>query len=357
MVKAMAVLAALGALGALVGGQLAFGGSSQAASWTVWVGEQKKAPAGTPKMTSLNQYFPGRLTVNAGDKVTFSSVGFHTVTYQGGKPVPAFLTTPQGEVYADIADSAGQPFFFNGEQKFAYNVPHFAPSGPKTISRGTFASSGAIFAQKPNKPVSATYAFPQTGKFKLLCNFHPGMEMVVDVKPKGASVPATPEEILAKAQADTAAAWASAKALVAQKPPVNTIYMGVDGRKQSGGRTTVLDFVPNLTTVKAGATVKFVVAAPSEAHNAAFGSPKYLEKLVGQVDLFPGPPNSPNQLNPFFIYGSDPPGTPFEGGTMHGNGFYSTPLADLVKGPAPELVPGHVHEGWEVPLHLHAPRA
>ena len=64
---------------------LAFAGSAQAASWKVLVGEQTKPPAGTPKGTTLNQYFPGRIEVNAGDKVTFQSRGFHTVSYLGGK--------------------------------------------------------------------------------------------------------------------------------------------------------------------------------------------------------------------------------------------------------------------------------
>ena len=68
MKKAAVVLAGFGVL---VFAQLAFGGADQAATWNVAVGEQSKPPAGTPKGTSLNQFFPGRLTVNAGDKVTF----------------------------------------------------------------------------------------------------------------------------------------------------------------------------------------------------------------------------------------------------------------------------------------------
>ena len=159
---------ALAALGVLITSQLAFGGTDQTASWTVLVGEQKKAPAGTPKQTFLNQFFPGQLTINAGDKVTFSSVGFHTASYTGGKPFP-FLLLPKGKVYEGILDSAGQPFFFGGEQKFEYGLGLFVPAGPKTISRGRFASSGVIVAQDPKKPVTATYTFPQAGKFKMVC--------------------------------------------------------------------------------------------------------------------------------------------------------------------------------------------
>jgi len=346
------------ALGALVTVQLAFGGTDQAGSWTVFVGEQKKAPAGTPKQTFLNQFFPGQLTINAGDKVTFSSVGFHTASYTSGKPFPPFLLLPKGKVYENIVDSAGQPFFFDGEQKFEYGLGLFAPAGPKTITRGKFASSGVIGAQNPKKPVTATYTFPQAGKFKMVCLIHPpDMAMNIVVKPKGGSVP-TAEDVAARAQKELDAAWATGKALVAQKPPANTIYMGVESAKTPGGRRTVLDFVPNLTTVKAGTKVTFVVKAPTEAHNAAFGPLKYLRKLFKQTDLFPMGPNSPNQVTLFFVFGSDPPGTPYEGGTMHGNGFYATPLLDAIKGRAtPELDQGDLHQTGEVPLHLPAPRA
>ena len=335
MAKTVAVITVLGAL---LTAQLALGGSSQTSSWTVWVGEQTKPPAGTPKGTSLNQFFPGRLTVNAGDKVTFSNFGFHTVSYLAGKAPQPFLGPAKGEVYEGITDSAGQPFFFDGEQKFTYNAAFVAkPFGPKVIATAP-ASTGPIPAASLKKPSTATYAFPKTGKFKLLCLIHPKMEMTVTVRPKGAAVD-SPEAVAAKAKAETAAAWEKAKALVALRPPKNTIYMGVDSAQASGGRTTILDFVPNLTTVKVGTKVRFLVKAPTEGHNVGFGPLKYMEKLMKQTELFPfGPPNPPNQVTPFFIYGSDPPGTAYAGSSMHGNGFYATPIADGIAGAPPNSV-------------------
>ena len=249
----------LAGLAVLICAQLAFGGADQATTWNVAVGEQSKPPAGTPKGTSLNQFFPGRLNVNAGDKVTFSNLGFHTVTYLAGRPFQPFLGPAKGEVYEGISDSTGQPFFFDGEQKFTYNAAFVAkPFGPKVIATKQ-ASSGPIPAQNPRKPVQVTYGFPKVGKFKLLCVIHPMMEMTVTVKPKGAAVE-TPEAVVARAKAETDAAWAKADALVALKPPKNTIYMGVESAQASGGRTTVLDFVPSLTTVKVGTRVKFVAS-------------------------------------------------------------------------------------------------
>lgn len=331
MAKAVLVLAGFGVL---VFAQLAFGGAEQAATWNVAVGEQGKPPAGTPKGTSLNQFFPGRLTVNAGDKVTFTNFGFHTVTNLG-RSIPEFLGPAKGEVYEGPADAAGEPFFFDGRQKFAYNADLFKRFGGTAIT-GKPVSSGPIPAQSPKKPVKVTFSFPKTGSFKLLCVIHPKMEMLVAVKPKGAAVPSTPDEVVSQAESETEAAWSKAEALTKLKPPRNTIYMGVDSAQASGGRTTLLDFVPSLTTVKVGTRVRFVVKAPTEAHNVGFGPVKYMDKLMKTTDLFPfGPPNPPNQVTPFFIYGSDPPGTPYEGSSMHGNGFYATPLADGIALPPP----------------------
>ena len=60
-----------------------------------------------------------------------------------------------------------------------------------------------IVAQNPKKPVTATYTFPQVGKFKMVCLIHPpDMAMNVVVKPKGAAVPTT-EEVAARAQEET----------------------------------------------------------------------------------------------------------------------------------------------------------
>ena len=108
--------------------QLAFGGADQAVTWNVAVGEQGKPPAGTPKGTSLNQFFPGRLTVNAGDKVTFSNLGFHTVTYLAGKPFPAFLGPAKGEVYEGIVGLDAGSRSSSTASRSSPTTPHSSPS-------------------------------------------------------------------------------------------------------------------------------------------------------------------------------------------------------------------------------------
>ena len=344
MRKAAVVLVGLGVL---VFAQFALGGADQTATWNVAVGEQGRPPAGTPKGATLNQFFPAKIAIHAGDKVTFTSFAFHTVSYWAGKPPPLPLGPAPGAKYEGITGADGQPFSFDGMQAFAYNLEHFGPVGPKTISGKTPASAGALFATSPKKPGKATFTFPQPGAFKLICNLHPGMDLNVVVKPKGAAVQ-TAEEVAAETKAQTDTAWAQARSLAATKPPKNTVIMGIDGRKTPGGRLTILDFLPNLTTVKVGSTVNFVVRAPSEIHNVGLGPLKYLDTFMKQTDLFPTGPGSKNQVTPVFVYGTDAKGTPFDG-RNHGNGFFATSLADGLRGGLPNTMrvtftqPGKYH--------------
>jgi plastocyanin len=337
MRKAAIAVAALGVV--LFGVQVAYGGTSQAASWTVLVGEQTRAPAGTPKQTTLNQFFPARIRINAGDKVTFNSFGFHTVSY-GGKPAQIFIPDPQKATYEGINDAAGQPYYFDGLPKFIYNVPALSPYGGTTIVGKKPVSAGVV-SSDGKKPATATFTFPKVGFYTMLCKIHPGMKMQVVVKPEGEPVPSA-DEVAAQAKAETDAAWAKADALAATKPRGKTIAMGV------GGSTTILDFFPAVTRVKAGDTVLFANKAPSEIHDVLLGPIKYADKFFKQTDFFPQGPKGKNQVTPVFLYGTDPKPYSYDK-TVHGNGFFVTPITDGAPGGLPSgtritfAAPGKYH--------------
>jgi plastocyanin len=307
---------------------LVVGGTANAATWTMHVGEQSRPPAGTPKQTTLNQFFPGRLQVNAGDKVTFRGFAFHTVSYLGGKlqGLPPALPDPQKALYEGITDADGAEFYFNGLMKFVNNLAVFAPAGPKTIS-GKTPTNTLVFSPNGKKPGLETYTFPKVGQYAVICQIHPGMKAVVEVKAKGAQVQ-TPEDVQGVQKVETDAAWAKAKVLANTKVPPRTVYMGI------GGKTSLLDFKPDVLRVKAGTTVNFVVKAPSESHNVAFGPLKYMEKFQKETDLFPMGPGQPNQVTPVFVYGTDPAPHTYDG-TNHGNGFFVTPIRDGAPGGLP----------------------
>jgi plastocyanin len=311
-------------------------GTAGAATWQVNLGQTTRPPAGTPKEAFLNQFFPGKLQVNVGDKVRFTSATFHTATFLAGTPRAAlFLPDPAGSKYEGINDAAGNPFWFNGLAKLIYNVPAFGPAGGPAIPAKGPVSTGVLSPGPSGKPVSATLAFTKAGTYKLVCNVHPGMEGTVVVRAKGVPVP-TAATVKRVTEAETAAAWAKAAPLAATKTPANTVYMGV------GGKTTLLAMLPKQLQVKPGTTVSFVNKAPSEPHNVVFGPKKYIEGLMKKVDLLPTGPGSPNQAPPFFPYGSEAGGTYTYDGTNHGNGFLTTWLTDNQPGVPPRGLPGAV---------------
>jgi plastocyanin len=313
-------------------GALAVAGTAQAANWPVALGEQARPPAGTPKGATLNQFMPNRLVVAAGDTVTFSSFTFHTATYTAGKAPPAlFVPDPKKGTYSDIQDAADNDFYFNGLPKLIYNPLAFGPFGGTAVDGKTSLSTGALSPTGPRKPATATWTFRKAGTYRLICTLHPGMQMDVVVRQGAAPLPQTPTQVRAEILKEQAAGWAKIKAEVtATNPPANTVYAGV------GAGATTLSYYPNVLRVKAGTTVTFVTKSPSEVHNVAFGPLPYLNKLAKEVDLLPTGPGSPNQVAPYFPYGSEPKGQYTYDGQNHGNGFLATPLtAGSAKVPLP----------------------
>jgi plastocyanin len=176
------------------------------------------------------------------------------------------------------------------------------------------------------------------------------MQGKVIVRPAAAPI-ASAKAQRAKAAKQLAAGLAAAKVLAEKTPPdPSTVYAGV------GGRTTLLTFLPNTLTVKAGTTVTFVNDSPSEPHNVAFGPRDWLGPYEQQVDLFPiGPPGqpAPNQFAPQYVYGSDPPGAYTYTGTNHGNGVLMTPLMDDQPGDPPNGLPGSFQVTFTTPGTYH----
>jgi plastocyanin len=301
-------------------------GQAAAANYQVMLGEQQpcgfipcKGVSGVPKGTTLDMFLPGKVTINAGDSITYSSATFHTVSY-GKQPQPLLLPDPAKGVYASLKDASGAPFYFVGQKKFIYNPLAFGPYGPKTITGAPTSSGGLSPAGPKAKPATFTYTFPKAGTYKMFCNVHPGMTGTVVVKPAGTAVPMSPAQVSAAGLQGVNAAWTKAKAAAAAKPPANTVIMG------AGNGATLLAFLPQTLHVKAGTTVTFVNKAPQEVHNVTFGPKKYILGLQKTTDLFPTGPSGPNQVSPFLIYGSEPKGKYTYDGKNHGNGYLATPL-------------------------------
>jgi plastocyanin len=318
---------------------LAFAGQAGAANYKVWAGPGflKAAPAGVPETADANLFFPRRLEVHVGDTVTFKSDGFHTATYLGTRKAtefPIFAPAPDKSTYSGIADVAGSPFYFNGLGKFAYNVPALAPIGSNVISGGADVHSSGVLDKK-----GYTFKFTKPGDYVFRCLIHPMMTVHVVVKPKAARV--QPASRLLKADAaELNSAVATAKKLDKVAPEAaNTIYAGV-GKQVPGGSIELMAFKPQKLRVKVGTTVTFQLNSPMEIHNMVFGPLDYLKQSFETLDLVPQGPGQPNQVWPYFFYGTDPAqaGGYTYSGTNHGNGFFATPLLGPVGSPLPQTV-------------------
>jgi plastocyanin len=309
---------------------LLWAGTAGATTWSMALGEQGRAPQGTPKGATLNQFFPRSIQIQPGDKVRFTSATFHTSTYLGGSAAPPpVMPDPAGAKYENVLGFDSGRFWFNGLPKFLYNTQHFGPVGGTVIAGKGFRNSGAITANQRGKPQGVTFTYPQAGSFKMVCLLHPGMSGTVVVKPKASAVQ-SPAAVKARATREVAAGWAKARRLARTAVPPGTVYAGVGSNP-----ATLLSFLPARLSVKVGATVNFVVKDPSEIHNMAWGEATWLKAFQDAQDLFPFRPGAPNQFLPVFIYGSEPPGGYVHRIANHGNGFLATPLLDAQPGDPP----------------------
>ena len=316
---------------------LGLAGQAGAANVVVWAGPGflKAAPAGAPKTADANLFFPQRVLVHVGDTVTFKSQEFHTATYLGTHKAgafPIFAPAADKSSYSSINAAAGNPFYFNGHQKFAYNVPQvFAPVGSNIVGGGDVHSSGILDKK------GYTYKFTKPGDYVFHCLVHPDMTVHVVVKPSTAAVTSASQLLKANA-AELNSAIATAKKIDKLAPQApNTIYAGV-GKKVSGGSIELMTFKPQKLTVKVGTTVTFQLDSPMEIHNLVIGPKAYLTQSFKTLDLIPQGPGKPNQVWPFFFYGTDAPQAgvfTYAGATSHGNGFFATPLVGPAGSPLP----------------------
>ena len=299
-------------------------GASAATTKVVTAGTPPAAQKVFQKLQSdVNAFFPGSVTVHAGDSVRFVPAGFHNVDIpaRGGKPI-AFVS-PQGPI-SGAKDPAGADYWFNGQPNFGITADLVLKQG--WGKRFTYTGSKSVGSGLPlaRRPKPMTVKFTRTGSVTFLCSIHPGMKGKVKVVGKGKRVPS------AKADAKRVAkqikdGLAEAKRLGATEPTAGTVNLGAGGR----GGVEYFDFAPKNVTVARGTTLNFRMTPRSyEAHTATSGpgdpenqSTSFLGKLTASIE-------SPT-IDPQAIYPSEAPGQVASlSPSTHGNGFWNTGFLD-----------------------------
>ena len=273
--------------------------------------------------TDVNDFFPHAVTINAGDKIRFLPVGFHSFDLppKGGGPLP--LVTATGESIAGSNDAAGSPFWFNGQDQLGFSAAllKFAFGKRLSYDGGKRRLSGLPVVERP-KPVTVT--FKKAGKWTYYCNIHAGMKGVVNVKAKGRKVPSAKSDRRTIAN-QVARSLRTARALAKKKAPAGVVHVGVAG---SHGEE-YFAMVPSEVTVPTGSTLSFRMSPGSyDVHTATAGPGDPERQQSGYLGTLAAGFNNP-VFDQRAVYQSEPPTTMATlTPTLHGNGFWNSGIMD-----------------------------
>src|ERR1700722_4408338 len=175
----------------------------------------------------INAFFRQRVTINAGDKVSFIQAGFHDIDLPGktNQPLPNIL--PSGGLVSGVNDAAGNPFWFNGQLP---NIGFNPALGSRSTGTTYNGSTRLVSGLPPNsgQPKPFVVKFTKPGVYKYFCDIHPGMVGFVVVKPKGKPVP-TAKQDAAATTAQVAVAARAFKKLAKTRIPANHVSLGEAG--------------------------------------------------------------------------------------------------------------------------------
>ena len=218
--------------------------ASTPATWHVQAGSLAFG-AGGPPLGGGNRFYPAALAIHAGDRVVFSLMGAHTITFnRPAAPLFALFAPINATPTAGTINSPGAPVnsgFVGGPPGSSYTL--------------TFASTlGA-------------------GRYKIICGLHIGMTETVDVLPAREELPKTDAQYGAIAQRQIAADLDTRSDIAAEANEDRdddsgpSVWVGAGNK-----RVTTLRFFPQVLTVHVGQAVTFwKTHDPTEPHTVTFG--------------------------------------------------------------------------------------
>jgi plastocyanin len=233
----------LAAVIALSSGLLALAPAVAAAgSWSVAAG------AGDGAGVTTKTFYPGTITIDAGDTVTWVAQGnAHTVSFLApAQPLPS----PE--------DPANE-----------------APAGGSTEDGSTFTSSGILV---PAPGVSYSLSFPTAGTYQFHCLFHPGMDGTVVVNAAGTAYPKDAATVASEAGGAGAADVLKGEAELAGYAP--SVTSNGDGTKTyhyaaglGSGNISILSFIAADPNINVGDSIEWTnYDSGFEPHSISFGT-------------------------------------------------------------------------------------
>jgi plastocyanin len=212
-------------------------------------------------------FFPGEITINAGDQIWFSSAmpGLHNAWFGYGAEPPA-LQIPDPE---QASPAAGEM------PSIVFNPDVILPTPNQVVDGVTPVNTGVDILWDPAVPVIVTFSTP--GTYEYLCIPHMAvMRAVVIVQEAGSALPldqagvdALAAEQLATLAEEGAAAIAEfAEPVAEEQADGTTLWTAALGA--GAGQARVMDFLPNVLEIKVGDSVKWIHQSPGEPHNVTF---------------------------------------------------------------------------------------
>jgi len=215
----------------------------------------------------LQGFFPGEITINAGDAIWFDfhMPGFHTVSFASGGAVPPLLI-PDPDAGTPAADAP---------PKLILNPEMIFPVGGETYDGTGYVNSGIDVFRDPMQPFVLTFSAP--GTFEYLCIPH-GAVMRATVVVQEASA-ARPHD---QAAYDAMAAEQQAALVAEGLAEIETYGQATSTTRDDGttlweaaagagpGQARVMRFLPDPLEIKTGDTVKWVNRSPGEPHTVTF---------------------------------------------------------------------------------------
>jgi plastocyanin len=130
----------------------------------------------------VEQFLPANVQAKIGQKVSWTILGPHTITFGAPATIPPIITiAPDGSVHGN--QQAGAPSPAPSSPPLAAN-PN-GPPQPQTIDGGTYDGTGfhnsGVQASFPPGLITYTLTFTKSGTFAYACMIHPGMTGIVTV--------------------------------------------------------------------------------------------------------------------------------------------------------------------------------